>query len=117
MSLLGLWAKAFLVTFALEAPIAGYLFRAEEPSVARRLTLVLFANLVTHPAVWFLFPLLPIDPYVALASSEAWAVVLEAWFYAVVFRAPIVRAGGISALCNGSSFAAGLVLHSATGWL
>ena len=46
--------------------------------------LVVFANLITHPAVWFIFTqlfLVGTPEYVV--TSEAWAVGLEALFYSV----------------------------------
>jgi hypothetical protein len=105
-----LWAQAFALTVVLEAPLVVWLFRGDEPSLQRRLVLLLFANLVTHPAVWFIFPALELGRLAMLACAETWAVVLEGWFYATVFRAGLLRAMGVSALANGFSFGVGLLL-------
>jgi len=58
MPLLTLWFRAFLVTILVETPIVVALFREAEPRLGRRLAFALFANLATHPAVWFVFPAL-----------------------------------------------------------
>jgi hypothetical protein len=105
-----LWAQAFVATVVLEAPLVLWFFRKDEASLQRRLVLLLFANLVTHPAVWFIFPALELGRVAMLAGAETWAVVLEGWFYATVFRTGLLRAMGVSALANGLSFGVGLLV-------
>ena len=81
------WLAAFLLTLAVEIPIGLVLLRQAEPDLRRLFFLVVFANLVTHPAVWFVFTQLFLigTPQYTLAA-EAWAVVIEAMFYFVTIR-------------------------------
>ena len=111
------WFAAFLVTLAVELPIAAWLLRQAEPDLLRRCALVIFASLLTHPAVWFIFTQLFLvgTPEYVLAS-EAWAVGLETIFYAVTIRALTWRrALFVAAVANVASFAVGRVLV-AFGW-
>jgi hypothetical protein len=112
------WLKAFLLTVVVETPIAAALFRPAEPRLFRRIALTLFANLASHPAVWFIFPALGLPYFPALVLAEVWAVVVEALFYRLVFeKSDAVEALGISALANGASFGIGLLVRAATGWV
>ena len=110
------WLKAFVATFAIEAPIVCSYPACSDAPLPRRLALVLFANLVTHPAVWFIIPELGLPPLWAIVASEVWAIAMEAWFYKSVFvRLTSLRALGISALANGASFGIGLLIRAWTG--
>ena len=112
------WLKAFLLTLLVETPIAAALFRPVEPRLPRRVALILFANLASHPAVWFIFPNLGLRYSPALVIAEAWAVLVEAAFYRLVFEeSDAVEALGISALANGASLGIGLLVRGATGWV
>lgn len=113
MSPNGAWLTAFLVTFVVEAPIVLALTRGSETGATRRLALVLFAQLSTHPLVWFVFPtIVGITGGTATLLSEIWACLAEAAFYALVLRGlPFTRALGISALANGASVLAGVALE------
>ena len=111
------WFPAFLLTLAVEIPIAAYLLRRAEPDLPRRLLLVCFANLLTHPAVWFVFTQLFLigTPEYTLAA-EAWAVGLEAFFYAVTIRGLSPRrAIAIAVAANVASFAVGRLVVG-FGW-
>jgi hypothetical protein len=103
------WFTALLLTLAVEMPIAAYLLRRAEPELWRRLMLVVFANLLTHPAVWFVFTqLFLIGTFEYVLAAEAWAVAVEALFYAVTIRglAPS-RAIAVALAANLTSFAVG----------
>jgi hypothetical protein len=118
MPLVTAWLKAFLVTVLVELPIAAALLRPAEPRLARRLAVVLFVNLASHPAVWFIYPALGLSYVPTLVISEAWAVLLEALLYRLVFEeADAIEALGISAVANGASFGIGLLVRAATGWV
>ena len=118
MSLVTLWFRAFLVTVLVETPIAAALLKPAEPRLYRRAVLVLFANMASHPAVWFIFPELGLSYAPTLVLAEAWAVLSEALLYRLVFeKTGAVEALGISALANGASFGIGLLVRAATGWL
>jgi hypothetical protein len=106
------WLVAFLITVAVEAPIVLGLTRDVTMRVSRRFLLIVFAQLATHPLVWFVFPrLVGLTGRTSTLLSELWAWLAEAVFYTLAFpglTAP--RAVGISALANGASVAAGLLL-------
>ncbi len=103
------WLAAFLLTLAIEVPIGLVLLRRAEPDLRRLFFLVIFANLVTHPAVWFIFTQLFLigTPQYTLAA-ETWAVVVEAIFYFVTIRglAP-TRAITVAVVANAASFLIG----------
>lgn len=112
MILLRLWAKYFLVTLFVEGLVCVPLL-GKRYSPSRRLVAVLFAQLLTHPIVWFALPELRLDTMSYLVLAETWAVSLEVVFYRFVFvDLSWRRALGISALANGASFAIGLLLQS-----
>ncbi len=103
------WLAAFLLTVAVEVPIAVYLLRRFEPDLLRLSLLIIFANLATHPAVWFIFsqPFLVGTPEYTVVA-ELWAVGVEALFYAVVLRGLSPRrAIGVAVAANGASFLVG----------
>lgn len=105
------WLRAFGLTVLVELAIAMPLLRRTEPALARRFAVIVMANLMTHPLVWFLFPGLLLPNGARIAASELWAVVGETLAYAVVWpglRAH--RAALVSLLANGGSFLAGLWL-------
>lgn len=111
------WFAAFLLTLAIEQPVAGGLLRRCAPgSFGRLLLLVVFANLATHPLVWYVFPELPLPPALALALAELWALLGEAVFYRLVLPAlSWPRALVTSLAANAASFATGLVLDRVLG--
>ena len=106
------WLRAFALTAVIEVPIAVWMLEPAEPSVARRGILAFFANLSSHPCVWFVFAFLPLPLAANTALAEAWAFVSEAAFYFVAFKGVgLRRAAATSLLANGSSFAVGLLLE------
>lgn len=109
------WLPAFLLTLAVEVPIAAYLLRRAEPDLPRRVLLVVFANLLTHPSVWFVFTQLFLigTPEYTLAA-EAWAIAIEALFYAIAIRGLTPRwAIAVALAANTASFAVGRL----AGWI
>ncbi|HSL32191.1 MAG TPA: hypothetical protein VK871_01000 [Candidatus Limnocylindrales bacterium] len=106
------WFVAFVLTVAIEMPIAAWILRRAEPDLARRLALIVFANLVTHPAVWWVFSqLFLVGTLEYTLAAEAWAVGAEAVFYAVTIRnLGARRAIVVAVLANGASFAIGRVV-------
>lgn len=114
-----LWFKAFLLTLALESPLVVVLLRKEEPSRARLAALAFFANLSTHPIVWFVIPAVVNPPSVAFWVSEMIAFLLEAMFYRLVLpQVSWLKACLTSALSNALSAATGwLLFHFAAHWL
>jgi hypothetical protein len=105
------WLRAFAVTLLVEIPIATPLLAIVERGAARRIAIVIFANLATHPLVWFLFPGLAWRPPVRIALSEAWALLAEIAIYKLVW--PSLRgrrAALVSLAANAASAAAGFAL-------
>ena len=104
-----LWFRAFVLTLAVELPVAAVLLRRWEPDRPRLVALVVFANLASHPAVWFIFTqLLLIGTLAYDAVVEAWAVACEAVFYWVVVRGlSWRRAIAVSVAANLASFLVG----------
>lgn len=103
------WFAAFVLTLAVEVPIAAYLLRRAEPDRLRLVVLIVFANLATHPAVWYVFsqPFAVGTPEYTVAA-ETWAVAAEAVFYWAAFRGLSVRrAIGVAVAANAASFLAG----------
>ncbi len=100
------WLIAFLFTQAVEAPL--YL-----KATSGRWAVALGASAVTHPLVWFAFPVLLPDSYaVMVLAAEAFAVSVEAaWLLA--FGVP--RALLLSLLANGASATVGFALRAVFG--
>jgi hypothetical protein len=106
------WLMAFVATVAVEAPIVVALTRGHSTPVWRRALIAIFAQLVTHPLVWFVFPrLVGLSGRSSLALSELWAWLAEAAFYAVVLPGlSPARALGTSAIANAASILVGLAI-------
>ena len=106
------WFVAFLLTLAVEVPVAVFLLRRAEPNLLRAAALVVFANLMTHPMVWFVWTqvfLIGTPEYVI--AAETWAIAAEALFYAVVIRGlGPGRAIVIAVVANAASFAVGRIV-------
>lgn len=106
------WLVAFLLTLTVEVPIASFLLRRAEPDRLRLVIVVVFANLATHPIVWYVItqPFL-IGTWEYVLVAEAWAVAAEAVFYAVVFRGVTAsRALAVAVVANAASFLVGWVV-------
>lgn len=106
------WLRAFLITVAVEVPVVVPLTRASQVSAARRAALAVFAQLATHPLVWFVFPqLVGLTGRTSLLLSEAWAWLAETVFYLVALPGlSLSRAVAASAIANAASIAVGLLV-------
>ncbi len=107
-----LWFRAFVLTVLVEAPIVAAALRSREPSWARLLVLIVFANLASHPAVWFVFTqLLLVGTLEYTVVVEGWAIACEALFFWAVFRGlPARWALVIALVANITSFLVGRLL-------
>jgi len=103
------WFTAFVLTLAIELPIAAWLLGRAEPDLGRRVALVTFANLASHPAVWFVFTqLFLVGTLEYVIAAEGWAVAVEALFFAVTIRGlGASQAFVVALVANGASFAVG----------
>jgi hypothetical protein len=108
------WLWAFSLTAIVEIPIVVTLTRRVPLPLWRRSAIAFFAQLATHPAVWFIFPrIVGLTGREATWLSEVWAWLAEACLYAVAFpRCSPLQAIGVSAFANGASYAVGLMLHA-----
>ena len=110
------WAVAFAFTQAVEIPVYRRLLRTS--------TLASFgASAITHPVVWFVIPRLApsfTDPGAAyieyVARAEAFAFVVEAYYFASFHVVRMRRALLWSLLVNGASASAGFASRWLFGW-
>jgi hypothetical protein len=104
-----LWFLAFLLTVAIEVPLVVALTRDSRVPLSKRAALAFFAQLMTHPSVWFIFPALPWGTrHTTFVASELFAWLAEAAFYAVAGVAPsTLRAIAVAAVANGLSLGVG----------
>jgi hypothetical protein len=105
------WFIAFCLTVVIETPIVTWLSRRAEPRLGRRLGITVLGNALSHPAVWFVFPLLGLAWGTTTTISELWAWLLEAALYRFALDHLTWRpALGISLAANAASFGLGLAL-------
>jgi hypothetical protein len=106
------WFAAFVLTLAVELPIAVLALRPAEPQVLRLVALVVYANLATHVAVWYVFSqLLEVGSVGYAVVAEGWAFGAEALFYAVAIRGLSARrAVAVAFAANAASFAVGRLI-------
>jgi hypothetical protein len=107
-ALLRAWLGAFALTTVCELAVAVPLLAAGG-SRARRIGAVCLGQLATHPAVWFIWPLIGWSRPSYVLVAEGFAVVVEMLVYRLVFeRLQWSRALAASALANATSLAIGL---------
>jgi hypothetical protein len=83
-----------------------------ESSLLRRIATVCVAQMATHPAVWFFWPLFGWPRPVYLLVAESFALVTELLIYRLVFqRLSWARVLSASALANGASVVLGAWLR------
>lgn len=105
------WLEAFALTYVIETAVVVAMTRRG----ARAAALCLFAQLSTHPIVWFVIPRFGLAYTPTVAIAEAWAFAAEGAFYALVFAdLGWRRAFVISLAANAASFGIGELLY-ATG--
>lgn len=107
------WFAAFALTVVVEVPIVVLLLRGQaRVGVPRLGILALYANLASHPLVWFVFTqlfLVGTPEYVA--AAEGWAFGIEALFYAVAVPGVSARRAVVaSLLANATSFLLGRLI-------
>lgn len=118
-----LWFRAFVLTVAVELPIAYVVLRrwaiaragdvGAAPGASagrgRLLALIVLANLASHPAVWFILSQpLRIGTVEYAAVVETWAVAVEALLFWVAIRGLPPRWAVIASFAaNAASFLVG----------
>jgi hypothetical protein len=103
------WFAAFGLTLLVETPIAFFLLRRQAPDRVRLVIVILFANLATHPVVWYVVSqLLLVGTLDYTVVAELWATAAEALIYWAAIRgvsAP--RAIGTAVAANAASYLVG----------
>lgn len=106
------WAKAFAFTELVEVPLYRFLV----PSSWGR---AIAASAITHPVVWFVFPLigerLAWSYVLTSIVSEVFAVSVEAIFFQRLCRISWRRALVVSLVANGASVGLGLLVRHTVG--
>jgi hypothetical protein len=107
------WFPAFALTCLAEGLVVLPAFWRSRVEPARLLVLLVFANLATHPAVWFVFTqLFLVGTIEYVVAAEVWAVAAEAVFWwAVLPGVGLRRVAGVAVAANALSFVLGRVLQ------
>jgi hypothetical protein len=105
------WFAAFVMTLTVETPVVAFILRRAEPNLVRLGILIVFANLATHLAVWYVITqLLLVGTLGYTIVAETWAMAAEAVFYwAAIHGISVRKAIGVAVVANGLSFLVGLV--------
>lgn len=113
------WFKAFVFTAAIEVPLVVLAYRrvARDMRWERRTVVAFFAQLASHPLVWFVIPTLTSSYRATLLVAESWAVLSETALYAAILGGGAGRAFAVALLANMCSFGLGLLVRQATGLL
>ena len=106
------WFAAFVLTLAVEGPLVAFILRRAEPDLVRLGVLVVFANLATHPVVWYVMSqLFLVGTLEYTLVAETWAIAAEAVFYGAAIRGLSVRRAVAAAVAaNAASFVVGQVI-------
>ena len=109
------WFAAFVLTLAVEVPVVVLLLRRAGMPPARAFAWAVFANLSTHPVVWFVIPqLLDVGTPGYTAVAETWAVLAEATLYwLAVVDLGVRRSLLVAVVANAASWAAGHLVAAA----
>lgn len=98
------WLYAFIFTQIVEVPI----YRRAGASYF----VAFAASTITHPIVWFVFPMMLGDNWAMVAAAEIFAVIVEAiWLRFCQVRKPLFW----SLAANGASFGLGLLSRALFG--
>jgi hypothetical protein len=106
------WFAAFVLTLAIEVPVVVGFLRRAEPGRVRLGFLVVFANLSTHPLVWYVFTqLFLVGTLEYVVAAETWAIAAEAVFYAAAIRGLSARRViAVAVAANATSFLMGRLI-------
>jgi hypothetical protein len=107
------WSGAFLLTLAIELPLALLCLRAHPRG--RVIVAAAVATGASHPLLWFvLLPALPGSFLAGVIAGELAVIALEALVYLAMLRP--IRAGhalAVSATLNAASYLAGVAFFNA----
>lgn len=116
MLLIEHWFRAFSWTLGIELLVAAFVLRKHIP-LARRVGLIVIANVATHPAVWLIFPELGMGlafpSWLTLTLSEVWAFGFETFVYALFLGRGKLRVAATAAVAaNAASLGLGYALRA-----
>ena len=97
---------ALVVTLGIETPLTVLILKRW--NLPRRWMLVLVANLISLPIVWFVFPFVSTETFLVVGLGKLFAVAFESGFYFLTMRKDglsLGRAVTLSALANLASVA------------
>jgi len=75
---------ALAITLPIELLVAWIFTRLTKKSF--KAWVILIANLITLPLVWFVFPLIPLNSFVVLLLAEIFALLFETWLIQRTFE-------------------------------
>lgn len=105
------WARSFLFTLAVEAPVVGRVTRGHVP-LGRALLAGALGTCLTHPMLWFAWPHVVADHDLGIALGEVGVALVETGVLLVAARpVPIRVAVAASFLANAASWGAGLLVR------
>jgi len=74
--------KAFLIALAITTPIellvAGIFLKIKKQPY--KTAIIISANLITLPIIWFVFPFIRLDGFVVILLGELFALLFETWY-------------------------------------
>jgi len=104
-----LWLRSFLLTILLELPVFALITRKVVP-FRKSAAAGAAGTCITHPLLWFVWPLVVFDNYtVYLLTGEALVVVIESFTYHALAR-PVSRRRAFSASLCANALSASLGL-------
>ena len=107
------WLAAFTITQLIEIPVYFYAFHELNFSKLKRISVAFGASAITHPIVWFMFPVLLPSSYAMVVGAETFAVIVEAaYLHAFGLRMYF----SWSLVANALSFGSGLLLRKLIGF-
>ncbi len=102
------WLPSFVLTLAIELPLAAALMRRDhpwKPALAAGL-----GTAMTHPLLWFVWPRVVSDYWLYIVTGEAGVVLLETVVYRTLIGIGWRRAFGVAALVNAASYLLGTLI-------
>ena len=97
---------ALVITLSIETPLAVLMLKRWK--LPHKWILILVANLISLPIVWFVFPFISNNTFIVIGLAELFAIAFEACFYYLAMRKDglsLGRAATLSALANLASVA------------
>lgn len=110
------WARAFAFTLALEVPlfvlVGWWLARGSERAPIWRLAVAGAAGtMMTHPLLWFVWPLIVHDYTAYIVSGELIVATVETFtFFAIARPIKLSHAVAASFIANAASYGLGMLL-------